>query len=67
MILSDAEKHLLMQISKQYSDFEVLLKRLRQSELEVLALTSPDSFATQKGRVAMLTDLLKHTVVTQTP
>ena len=66
MILPDTDKHLLAQVSKQYPDFGALLTRLRQSELEVLALTSPDTFPTQKGRVGMLTDLLKH-VVTQTP
>lgn len=64
--LSQDEQKLLAQISKQYPDFGNLLLNLRTSELETLALTSNDFFPVQKGRIGMLTDLLKH-VVTQTP
>lgn len=64
--LSQDEQKLLAKISKQYPDFGNLLLNLRTSELETLALTSNDFFPVQKGRIGMLTDLLKH-VVTQTP
>lgn len=64
--LSQDEQKLLTQISKNYPDFGVFLQKLRSSELETLALTSTEFFPVQKGRIGMLTDLLKH-VVTQTP
>lgn len=64
--LSQDEQKLLAQISKQYPDFGTLLQNLRTSELETMARTSNDFFPVQKGRIGMLTDLLKH-VVTQTP
>lgn len=64
--LNQDEQKLLAQIGKQYPDFGVLMQSLRSSELELLAVTSVDFFPVQKGRIGMLTDLLKH-VVTQTP
>ena len=64
--LTQDEQKLLAQIGKQYPDFGTLMQSLRASELELLAVTSNDFFPVQKGRIGMLTDLLKH-VVTQTP
>jgi hypothetical protein len=62
VLLTDSETHLLLQVSKQFPDFGKLLTTLRQNELERMALSSPDTFPTLKGRVGVLTDLLKHVV-----
>jgi hypothetical protein len=66
VMLPVTDINLLAQIGKNYPDLGLLLTRLRASELEVMALTSPDFFPVQKGRIGMLTDILKH-VMTQTP
>lgn len=60
------DRKLLTQIGRQYPDFGLLLARVRADELEILAATSNEFFPVQKGRIGMLTDLLKH-VMTQTP
>ena len=64
--LTPDDMKLLSQIGRQYPDFGLLLKRVRADELEVMSLTSNDFFPVQKGRIGMLTDILKH-IVTQTP
>lgn len=64
--VSQDDLKLLAQLGRQYPDFGLMLKRWRADEMEVLALTSNDFFPVQKGRIGMLTELLKH-VVTQTP
>ena len=63
---SQDEQTLMAQIGRQYPEFGALLQRARTSELELLALTSNEFFPIQKGRIGMLTEILKH-VVTQTP
>lgn len=64
--LTPDDRKLLTQIGRQYPDFGLLLARVRADELEILAATSNEFFPVQKGRIGMLTDLLKH-VMTQTP
>ncbi len=64
--LTQDDRKLLTQIGRQYPDFGLLLARVRADELEILAATSNEFFPVQKGRIGMLTDLLKH-VMTQTP
>lgn len=64
--LTQDETKLLAQIGKHYPEFGSLLGRVRADELEILAATSNEFFPVQKGRIGMLTDLLKH-VMTQTP
>jgi hypothetical protein len=64
--LSQDDMKLLAQVGRHYPELGVLLTRVRADELEVLSVTSNDFFPVQKGRIGMLTDLLKH-VMTQTP
>ena len=64
--LSPDDLKLLAQVGRQYPDLGLMLTRWRADELETLALTSNDFFPVQKGRIGMLTELLKH-VMTQTP
>ena len=64
--LTQDDKKLLTQISRQYPDFGLLLGRVRADELELLAATSIEFFPVQQGRIRVLTELLKH-VMTQTP
>lgn len=64
--LTPEDKKLLAQIGRQYQDFGLLLARVRADELEIMAQTTTDFFPVQKGRIGMLTELLKH-VMTQTP
>ena len=64
--LTNDDTKLLAQIGRQYPDFGLLLGRVRADELEVMSLTSTEFFPMHKGRIGMLTELLKH-VMTQTP
>ena len=59
MQLQDDDSKLLAQIGKHYPQMVVLLERVRAEELERLAITNTDNFPMLKGRVGMLTELLK--------
>ncbi len=59
MTLTDDDVALLAQVGRHNRQFVDLLERLRQSELERMALTNADNFCTSKGRVQMLTELLQ--------
>ncbi len=58
--LSSDDAKLLKQVSRQFPELPALLSRLRQAELESMALCSPEHFSTYKGRVQCLTELRQH-------
>jgi len=58
--LNPDEAKLLKQASRQFPELLDLLTRLRQAELESMALCSPEHFSTYKGRVQCLTELRQH-------
>lgn len=59
MVLTSDDIALLAQVGRHNRQFVELVERLRQSELETMARTSPDNFCTLKGRVQVLTELLQ--------
>ena len=59
MTLTDDDVALLAQVGRHNRQFVDLLERLRQLELERMALTNTDNSCTSQGRVQMLTELLQ--------
>lgn len=59
MLLADDDSKLLAQVGRHYPQLVVLLESLRAEELERVALTDTQNFPMLKGRVGMLTDILK--------
>lgn len=59
-VMSLEELDVFAKVGKAYPSLVELLKQYRQDELETLAQTHKDFFDTQKGRVSMLTEILKH-------
>ncbi len=57
--LSADDIQLLQQIGKSYPRLVELLETVRRDELETLAVTTQDFFPVLKGRIGMLTELLK--------
>jgi len=58
--LSEPEKLLCKQVGRHFPQFVELVDRLRQQELETMALTTPEHFCTYKGRVQVLTQMKQH-------
>jgi len=59
MTLTDDEITTLAQVGRHNRSFVDLVARLRQTEMERMALTTPENFCTLKGRVQVLTELLQ--------
>jgi hypothetical protein len=57
--LTPDDLKLLSQAGRQNPQLVELFARARADELELMAAGSTDHFPTQKGRVGMLTDILK--------
>jgi len=57
--LTPDDLKLLAQIGRQNPQLVEMFARARADELEFTALVSTDHFPMQKGRVGMLTDILK--------
>ena len=57
--LTSDDLKLLAQIGRQNPQLVEMFARARADELEFTALVSTDHFPMQKGRIGMLTDILK--------